>query len=79
MKREDLYNKTLSLLPQIELDIKKELRKVMRSGCLDIQSAEDNFRLPKIVMSAILKHEAEEYEPQDASGKKEVKNVYLFT
>lgn len=61
-----------------EINIQKCVDKIIDSGCVDINSWDDDFRLPKIVLSASLKELAFQYEPVDKSDKNEVSNIRLF-
>lgn len=61
-----------------EIDVQKCVDKVIDSGCVDINKWDDDFRLPKIVLSASLKELAFQYEPVDKSDKNEVSNISLF-
>ena len=61
-----------------EIDIQKCVDKVIDSGCVDINSWEDSFRLPSIVLSASLRELAFQHEPVNLSDKNEVSNIRLF-
>lgn len=61
-----------------EIDIQKCVDKIIDSGCIDINNWDDDFRLPKIVLSVSLKELAFQYEPVDKSDKNEVSNIRLF-
>ena len=52
--------------------------RVIKSGCLNIEDAENNFILPKSMLCAIYKEMAYQYEPFSKEGKENVKNILLF-
>lgn len=56
----------------------KRVEKIITSGAIDLDSWEDDFRLPKICMSAICKEMSNQWMPFGDSDKKEVENLGHF-
>lgn len=59
--------------------IDRLIDKEIKSGCMDIEGAENNFILPKKVLTAIYREMSRQYSPMDWSkeAKKEVENIYI--
>jgi len=68
-KVQEMYN---------SIDIQWYVDKVLQSGCVNIDSWEDNDRLPKIILATALKQMAFQYEPMDATDKNTVSNIILL-
>lgn len=60
-----------------EINIQECVDAIIDSGKVDIHSWNNDYRLPKIVLSASLKHLAWQYEPVDAHDKEQVSQVKL--
>jgi len=58
--------------------IRRLREQALSCGAFDITSYENNYRLPKIVITAILTECARQWKPFDDSAKKEVKNLEHF-
>lgn len=55
MDREDLESRVLELIDYTSTTMKLKVKKVLDSGAIDIDSADDNYVLPKIILRALLK------------------------
>ncbi len=78
MKKFELLSKVRELNKSFSEDLEKELDKILKSGCLDLTKYENNFILPKIVFSAILKSESFQFAPMIKEYQQEIKNVSKF-
>lgn len=56
--------------------IEEKMEKVLASGCMALEDAEDNFRLPKNFMVAIGKEIEWHYEPITKKDTRESNNIY---
>ena len=76
MEKSELLSKVRELNKSFSEDLEKELDKIIESGCLDLSKYENDFILPKIVFSAILKSESFEFAPKIKEYQQEFKKVY---
>ncbi|PNP92060.1 hypothetical protein BFS16_12050 [Hoylesella timonensis] len=81
MDREDLESRVLELIDYTSATMKLKVKKVLDSGAIDIDSADDNYVLPKIILRALLKDA--EFSVGSPIGeermiKKEVDNIYAL-
>lgn len=79
MTQKQLIKKVKTLIKSDKIFINKLIDKAILSGCMDIENAENNFILPKNLLSAIYKQMSHEYSPLsgDKKNKKEVENIFL--
>ena len=75
MTEQQLYQKTLELMEQVSERISDQIKTALKSGAINLDQYEDNYLLPKILVTAILRQNADDYEPIGARDKKEVKNI----
>lgn len=78
MEKLELLSKVRELNESFSENLEKELDKILKSGCLDLTKYENNFILPKIVFSAILKSESFQFAPMIKEYQQEIKNVSKF-
>lgn len=78
MKKLELLSKVRELNKSFSEDLEKELDKILESGCLDLSKYKNDFILPKIVFSAILKSESLQFAPMSKGYQQEFKNVSKF-
>lgn len=78
MDKKELNKKIDFLISQISEQLKKDSLRAIMSGALDIDSYNDDYALPKIILSACLKNAYLSVEPLSESDKKEVKNLLYF-
>ena len=78
MEKLDLLLKVRELNKSFSEDLEKELDKILESGCLDLTKYENDFILPKIIFSAILKNESFQFVPMSKEYQQEIKNVSKF-
>lgn len=81
MDREVLESRVLELIDDTSATMKLKVKKVLDSGAIDIDSADDNYVLPKIILRALLKDaEFSIGSPigKERMTKKEVGNIYAL-
>lgn len=78
MKKSELILKVRALNKAFTDNLENELNKILESGCLDLTKYENDFILPKIVFSAILKSESFQFAPMSKEYHQEIKNVSKF-
>ena len=78
MKKSELLSKVRELNKSFSEDLEKELDKILESGCIDLSKYENDYKLPKIVFSAILKNESFQFTPMSKECQQEIKNVSNF-
>ncbi len=66
------------LMKENDLFFESKLEKAILSGAFDLDDYEDNFVLPKIVMTAICKDLYLSWSPMDKGHKEEVENLRNF-
>lgn len=84
-KKEQIAQITKELIQIAVPEMIKKVDKVLNSGCIDIDSWDENDKpmiIPKIIFTAILQDESHQYECKGTSFekmiKKEVKNIHYF-
>ena len=78
MEKLELLSKVRELNKSFYEDLEKKLDKILESGCIDLQKYENDFILPKIIFSAILKSESFQFAPMSKEYQQEFKNVSKF-
>jgi hypothetical protein len=78
MTIQQLTEKIYTLIEQGKPEVDKLIQKVINSGTIDVDAAENDFLLPKIVLSAIYSELSYECQPLSASGRKSVDNLKKF-
>ena len=66
------------LLVQHDAQILETAARFLRSGAIDAEPHEDNYQLPKILITAALRGHAEMFAPRDEYNKQEVRNLENF-
>lgn len=78
MEKLELLSKVRELNKSFSEELEKELDKILEAGCLDLTKYENDFILPKIVFSAILKNKSFQFAPMSKEYQQEIKNVSKF-
>ena len=52
--------------------------KALKSGCMDLEAADDNYLLPKAFMTAACREMGHQWKPFDKASQKQAKNIELF-
>lgn len=82
MTKEQLIEKCNQLFAQVTENMPKDLEKLLNSGGVDYESADNNFILPTKILCAILMEEQFQYKPhgwtdkEDRKNKKEIESYY---
>lgn len=79
MTKAQLKKKINECLRDDKNHIQKYIDRAINSGCIDIEGAENNYLLAKIILSAVYKEMSRQYSPMDYNkqGKKDVENIYI--
>lgn len=84
-KKDSITKRVEELLNDSFIDAQKMVSKAMNSGAIDIEKWDadiNSWVLPKIIVTAILKRAAENYEGKGTAFEKEIKknsnNIKLF-
>lgn len=78
MKQTQFKKKLKELTKEIRKKVEKESLRLFNSGGVDVTKYEDNYLLPKIILSVALKNEAWQCAPLDAYNRREAKNLENF-
>jgi len=75
-KRVLLRRRLEYMLDKLRSDIEYNIDKVIKSGCVDIEQADNDYKLPEAVFHAVLKRETERYAPINPYCRKETDYIY---
>ncbi|MFW6247202.1 MAG: hypothetical protein ACOC22_03475 [bacterium] len=78
MTEEQFLNNFNALLPALEKMLINKAKKVIKSGAINLQQYEDNYQLPKIVLSAIAKDVPNQYSPINNQDRQEIEKICKF-
>jgi hypothetical protein len=78
MTENELFTKVDELARQLPQDVIQSAKKIRESGVVDIEPYENNYLLPKMMLSAILSGLSEEYKPFDKSKYKKIKDMAII-
>jgi len=78
MEKRVLLRRLEYMLDKLRSDMEYDINKVIKSGCIDIEQAENDYKLPEAVFHAVLKRETERYIPTTPYGRKETDSIYKF-
>jgi len=78
MTNKQLNSKLSIMYRDILPYLRKECKRLADSGGIDVSGAEDDFRIPNIILYVALKNLAEQYRPYYYLNKKEAKNLLHF-
>ena len=78
-KEQDIREITYRLWNEATKQMKANLNKVLKSGCIDIESHEiGSYDLPKILVCALSTDIKAAYMPRSEEARKEFENICLF-
>ena len=84
-KKEKIYSLVSDMLNQSNKAMRKNIRKVLNSGAVDVDNWDESISpmiLPKCIITAILQHESTQYDGTGTSFekriKKDVNNIRYF-
>ncbi len=78
MTKAQLRKKVKTVIRQGKPEFNRMIEKAINSQAIDVQGAEDNYLLAKVVLSAVYSEMAWQYEPITKTGRKSVKNLRIF-
>lgn len=78
MTREDAKNKTVEVADNFFRQVKSKIDSALNSGCIDLESYDNNYILPRIIAEAALRDVYERNLPPTKEWRKEVENIYRF-
>ena len=80
MTREQFIDKMNILFDSVTKGMPKDLEKLLASGGVDYESADNDFLLPRKILQAILKEEQFQHKPlsEDKKTKKEIESYYAM-
>ena len=73
-----VISKVDELLQDVRAEVQKEVRLLVSSGAVNLDEADDNYRVPKLLYIAALKRLAAAYEPRSDADKTLLKNLSFF-
>ena len=78
MKREDVISKVQELIAINNDDMMIQVDKILKSGAINLDDFDNNYFLPKIILSALLLSAHNQYLPLSSEGRAEVRNINKF-
>jgi len=78
MDKDQFNQKLETLCEELFFQVSAEANRLFQSGAVDVDSFQDDMRLPKIILCAALHNEAEQYRPRDKKLLKELRNLTRF-
>jgi len=75
MSSQQLIEKIHTLIEQGKPEIDNLIQKAINSGAIDVEGAENDFLLPKIVLSAIYSELSYQCQPLSTSGIKSIDSL----
>ena len=75
MTENQFLDKTDELSDKTASDMREKARKLLKSGAIDLSNWENDYRLPKIVTTALCKEAAYQWQPLTRADRKEVSNI----
>ena len=79
--RRNVTKRTNELIRDLNKYIKEDVKKLLDSGAVNLDEYDDNYRLPKMMIAAILERQVKKnYRPPYPTRKdnKEIKNMKCF-
>lgn len=80
MTKEQFFKRVDELIEENDKAIREKAEKILKSGCVDLASYEDDFRLPKCFMCAFgrFMESGLGWKPHSKELLEEIENIYLF-
>lgn len=63
MTREQALSKLDEMMPDLMEAIRRKYESALRCGALDLEEWQDDFRLPKVILTAVLEDMTTQYQP----------------
>ena len=77
MTKEDARNKAMEVADNFFQQVKSKINSALNSGCIDFDSYDNNYILPRMIVEAVLRDVYECNIPPTKEMRKEVENIYL--
>jgi len=78
MTNTQLKSKVKAMLREDKVFIETLIDKAIKSGCMDIEGAENNYILPKTLLCAIYNEMSRQRKPHGTEERKQVENIQNF-
>ena len=78
MTKEQFLTKIDEMSDTTASDMREKARKLLKTGAIDLDAWENDYRFPKIVMCALSKEAAYQWQPLTRPDRKEVSNIEHF-
>lgn len=78
MTKDQLIEKMEELLKTNKFEMEKRLKRVLKSGALDLDEYPDNYHLPKMLMSALCIEMSNQWKSDNYKDNKTIKNLTIF-
>lgn len=80
MTKAQCYKKCLALIWEMKKEkcLEREIKKLIESGGLPLSKYDDDFQLPKCVLTIALANQAEQYRPFSKNLKKVINNLKYY-
>jgi hypothetical protein len=78
MNKKQIRSKVNEMIRTQNEQIRKHIEHLLKSGAIDYLEYEDNYRLPKILMSVTDAHMSKQWEPLDKADKATAKNLNYY-
>jgi len=78
MTKKQFLTKVDELSDRTAEDIRVRARKALKQGCVELDDWENDYRLPKIMLTAICNEMAWQWRPHTPEDKAEVENIKCF-
>lgn len=76
MNEDELVSKTEKLIDECAKAMKRHVAQLIASKAIEPETHEKPFRLPKVILAAVLRYEAKSWELMDGSAQTEANGVY---
>jgi len=73
-----IIKKTRDMIKESAACMEKKIERAFNSGGINLPDYEDNNVLPRIIFTALLKGELDQYKPISNDDKKVAENLYLL-
>ena len=78
MNKVDFKEKIDSMLPELMQTLRKECERLYDCGGVNPDDYENDFRLPKLILSVAIRSKASQYTPLNAQDKRIARNLEYF-
>ena len=67
-----------AMIPELVEGIRKDCNRLWETGAIATEQYENNYLLPKIILTVAIENQIRQYYPLSNEGKKEVRNLRHF-